>query len=643
MTQVSRNMLRGLLLGMTAGILVASTGCGPDSKSSATTQPVIKYPGIGLRKVPEYLQGTVIERANLQDAQPFLVSGYGLVVNLRKTGDNSAIPTAVREYMVKEIQRHGIGAATTPGYENYSPEGMLRDNRVAVVEVNGYVPPGARNGDHFDVLVSAMQDSYTTSLAHGMLFQSDLRYMGANPSDPGGAVNVYARAQGSVFVNPAHALIRPADMDAKARQSLRYGVIMDGGVSTFDNPLVLRVREPQFSTSRALERRINQRFQGVADKTSRVGTLAMAAAQDEAIILLYVPKVYRGNWEHFAGVVKNLYLNSDPAYLALMAEKLATAAQQPDAPLDNISYAWEGIGQPAMPVVLRLINHKSPEVAYAAARAAMSIDNDSSEAKMALVKIAKTVDNPFRVDAVRTLAELPQSSDTDQYLRQLVNSDNTAVRIEAYKALVRNNDLLIFSKVIQEKYVLDIVPTNGSPMIYVTRRGVPRLAIFGANIHLQTPLTFTALNSRLTLTADKAEGPITIFYRAEIASGDRTTGAIKQLSRPDIADILARLGGEAAPDESRLDFSYADVVALLEKFSQTKKIWATTRDGKQVEVLLNIEEQGGGSDQSMETPRIPDTGRPGSENEDKSVPRIPDILERERNLNPTTRPSGGGN
>ena len=390
MVLVSGGAMRWMLVCVAGVILGLAAGCNETEKSRPSTTQPISLRSQGLRQVPEYLKGTIYECANLQDTNPLVVSGYGLVVGLRGTGDNSAVPRTVREYMVKEMHRHGFSSPSA-GLENVTPETVLRDPRTAVVEVNGLMPPGARKDSRFDILVSALNESYTKSLSHGNLYITDLRIMGANPSNPGGSVNNYARASGPVFVNPAYALTSGKALDATAQASLRYGRVMDGGVCLIDNPLVLRARDPQFSTTRAIERRVNERFQGVADKTNSLGVPAVAAAQNESIVCLYVPRLYGGDWQHFAGVVKHLYLNSNPAYLAQMAQKLADAAEQPGAPLENISYALEGIGPPAESVLTRMMHHKSPEIAFAAARrcgicqrgyrgAAQCADGDSPDA-----------------------------------------------------------------------------------------------------------------------------------------------------------------------------------------------------------------------------------------------------------------------
>lgn len=572
-------------------------GCGGDgSRKPEPAKP--RYTDRGLKAVPAYLKDTILERADLENTAPFPVSGYGLVSGLRGTGENT-VPLAVREYMIRMMAKHGFGMPNTPGYGRIEPETVLRDPSFSIVRVDGFVPPGARKDDMFDVQVSALDESNTTSLSHGKLFDTDLRLYGADPMRPSGSVNVYARASGPVFVNPAYALRSPAAAtQSSVRASLRFGMIMDGGQCKFDNTLALMVRQPQWSTARAIEYRIDQRFQDPS----------VAAAKDEGRVYLYVPREYRGDWEHFAGVATHLFRDASPEFSALKAKQLAQEAVKPDAPLQDISYCWEGLGPEALPFVLPLLSHASPDVAFAAARAAAFLRDPSGSAHEALMGFARTPDHPFQINAVQTLGALESSPMIDQMLRRLLDSDQTLVRIEAYRVLARNQDPVIYSKVIQEKFVLDLVPSKGPPLIYASRRGYPRLAIFGLNAALNMPLTFTAMDSKLSLSSGGNSRGVTIFYR-----GEELPEPIKQVSLPDLAQVVARLAGEGAPAESRFDFSYGDIVALVQALSDARKLSAQGADGERVPTAFVLQELPRIQDSIYNTPHIPDLGRPQEE------------------------------
>ncbi len=344
---------------------VIAVGCNSKPKVDPKKQIPSRYTALPAKKVPDIFKDTIYEKCDLINIEPFLVSGYGFVSNLSGTGDTTA-PNAVREYMVKEMIKHKWDSSLTT-FRTPTPEEALRDPRNAIVQVDGYLPPGVRKGQRFDIQVSAIPDNNTSSLAQGDLFQTELRILGANPLDPGGSVNVFARAEGPIFVNPAYALKTESDIerDPAARRSLRLGLIMNGARSLEDRPLGLRLRQPSMRMSRYIEQRIDQRLQEIRPDI-------VAAAQDEGIVHLYVPAALNGDWEHFAGLVNFIYLNNTPEFAAVKARQLADEAVKPDAPLLEISYAWEGLGKNALPVIheRQLMSHANPDVAFAAARAA---------------------------------------------------------------------------------------------------------------------------------------------------------------------------------------------------------------------------------------------------------------------------------
>jgi hypothetical protein len=600
--------LRSILVGCCAASLAAAgaglglAGCGGKQKVKL---PESRYQQLEPRQVPAFLENTILAKADLLGTEPVRVSGYGLVANLAGTG-NSEVPTPVREYMVKEMTKHKYGSSLIPGMDALTPARVLADPRFAIVRVDGMLPPGVRQKQTFDVEVSAVPESKTTSLAGGDLYQTDLRQGGANPMDPSASVNLAARCQGPLFVNPAYAL--DADTDKpEVRRSLRRASVMGGGVSQTDRPLVLRIREPQRSTARRIEARINERFQQVADRVQadRHGGLTTATAEmtDEAIVHFYVPGAYDGDWAHVAQLVTHLYLNTSPDFVARKAQELAAEAVKPNAPLGDITFCWEGLGGAALPHFRDLMNHDAPDVAFAAARAAAFLGD--AAAPDALARIAGARGNPFRVNAVETLGALPASPAISAMLRPLLDADQTLVRLAAYRVLAANKDNAVFSKVIREKFVLDIVRSSGPPLIYATRTDVPRIAVIGDRPGLDAPLTFLAMGGRLSLSSDPAGRLVTIFYR-----GSDVPRPVRIDSRPDVAELVARLGGEGWDGKGGLHFNYGQIVGILSNLSSERKLTAVA-GGTRVPAPFVLEELPGAQDAIQAAPVIPDTaGRP---------------------------------
>lgn len=560
----SRSPVRTALFAAAVTAFLGLAGC-----SAYQNKPAAPPPKYHVQpsdpNLPVVLKGTIRDLATVSSTGNFPVSSWGLIVGLRGTGD-STCPSIVHEWMVKQMMTHMVGSHTA-GYDHISPEQMLADPHVAVVGVVAYLPPGARKGDYVDAFVQVMPGNTTTSLANGMLYRTDLRINGLS-DNPIGAVNVYAKAQGNVFVNPVYAANESVSaVDAGPRAGLRTGIIPNGALVDTDRPILLSLRTPSWSTSRAIEGRINHRFQGSETYPDNI----FAAAQDEGYIRLMVPRRYHGDWQHFVGVVTHLYVNPDPAFSAIKARQLAEDAVKPDAPLLDISYAFEALGPAAVPTLTPLLSNPHPDVQFAAARAAAFLGDAYGVDR--LVQIAATNGHAFQLNAVDVLGKLPDSQVVDAQLAKLLDSDQSLVRIKAYEVLSQKGSAQIFSVPVHSKlnpeneFMLDMINSGGPPLVYCTRVGRPRVAIFGRKVTLQTPAMFSAFDTRLTIASlPNATNVLNVFYRDE----GRPT-PVQVQSGPDLWELVARLGG--AKDDG-LHFSYGDIVAILQSLTEKKTVAA---------------------------------------------------------------------
>ena len=229
---------------MTITAILAS-GC-QSSKKPPLIQP--RWATLPPKKVPEFLKGTIVELCDAANTEPQAVNNFGLVVNLKGTGDAYNVNNEVKDYVVKTMAKHGIGSARTPGLEGSMPDEWLRDPRNAIVRVDALIPAGARVGQQIDVAVSALPGSNTSSLAGGTLYQTDLKERGADPRMPGVGVKTPVVAEGQVFVNPVYALGDP-NSDPTAKASLRFGTVLGGGLVQEDRAILLRIREPSLKMS----------------------------------------------------------------------------------------------------------------------------------------------------------------------------------------------------------------------------------------------------------------------------------------------------------------------------------------------------------------------------------------------------------
>src|SRR5271163_599881 len=94
-----------------------AAGCSSAAKPPKAPQP---YVDEGYKPdIPVYMKGTIYERTELANTAGYPVSGYSLVVNLQNTGDNSSIPTLVRQIMIKKMALAGFGEHDDPRFTNF--------------------------------------------------------------------------------------------------------------------------------------------------------------------------------------------------------------------------------------------------------------------------------------------------------------------------------------------------------------------------------------------------------------------------------------------------------------------------------------------------------------------------------------------
>lgn len=544
----------GLLRWAVCILALAGTvgGCAKEERKKASPPPPRYQPLPPREKVPAFMQGTVWEASEIQNNKFYQVSGYGLVVGLAGTGNNNGVPMAVRNHMIDQMVKHGFGSQVE-GLKHLKPENMLRDSRTAIVEVYANLPPGARTGQRLDVFVQAVTGSQTKSLAGGTLYLTDLRVRGVDPLYPKGSVNVFAKAKGPVFVNPVY--VKPESGQDASRANLRTGLLLNGGMVMEDRPIWIRLRTPQLSTARTIEKVIDQRYQD--EKTART--------QDEGVIYVFVPPQFNGDWERFVGVVNHLYLNASPGFLANKARELAAEAQKPGALLQDISYCWEGIGEPTLEFIRPLYGNPSVELAYAAARAGAFIGDPAAED--ALLTMAGTDRHPFQFNAVKALGARPESVRVTRMLSSLLGNANAMVRVEAYRILADWDAPIVNSKEVREAFRIDRIPSDGPPLLYASRSGVPRIAIFGREMPLKTPMMFSALDNQLTISTPAEGRGLVIFDRTMNAPA----GGRRVSSRADLHELIFRLGGGT---DDGFTFTYSDLVGILKSMSDERCIAA---------------------------------------------------------------------
>ena len=220
--------------------------------------------------------------ANIQGVRSNQLIGYGLVVGLDGTGDQTTQTPFTLQSTLNMLQ--SLGVTLPPG--TYS---QIQLKNVAAVIVTANLPPFAQIGQNLDVTVSAMGNAKT--LRGGTLLLTPLK---------GADGQVYAMSQGNVVIGGASA---SANGSSATINQLNAGRISAGATveRTIPNNLLgmemvsLELRHSDFSTASIVTSAINKRF-----------GKPIAFAQDSRVIQIDPNTVENGNRVQFLAALESI-------------------------------------------------------------------------------------------------------------------------------------------------------------------------------------------------------------------------------------------------------------------------------------------------------------------------------------------------
>jgi hypothetical protein len=523
-------------------LLGAALFCLPACEQAPRKRARAVQPDVVVRDVPAVLAGTVGAQTSIRGSEGLLVSGYGLVVGLEGTGDRE-IPGPVRALMEREMTLQGVGKAVH-GMGEVTPSQLLSSPETAVVIVQGVVPPGAVEGQRFDVQVQTVPGSSATSLEGGRLWTTDLFEGIVAPGGP--ATPVIARARGDLFINP---FADPAkqETDAIVRTNAR---ILNGGSVRQARDLILSLDNPSHARARSIASAINSKW------PEGNGREDAARGINDETILVNVPRRFADNADEFVQLLTHLRV--DQGFGRTWAQRYAKALRNEPYLAEAMSWALQSLGELALPPLRDLYDFPEPAPRLAALRAGAALGD--ALASPHLKEIAQTGDPALRLQAIELLAGLGPDPRINSTLRELLSDDEADVRIAAYESLSKRGDPFLRRRYIGEKFVLDLAPSK-HPMIYVSQQRQPKIVVFGDNLPVNQPVLASGWEDRLMLMADDRGGDARVYYR------DYTTGRAETIENipAEAASIIQTLAHKPTPENPRpgFDLSYSEVVGAL--------------------------------------------------------------------------------
>ncbi len=628
-----------------AAALIGSCASEPTKPKPVAVQPA--------RDVPSLLRGTIGAEVTFQGVEPFLVSGYGLVVGLNGTGGD-VLPESVKSTMEREMGLMGIGKSNDmkgSPLEGVTPSQLLRDKNVAVVLVQAAVPPGAPAGATFDVYVRAINAS---SIEGGTLWTTDLRLGDANTFGQIQARSI-AKCRGPIFINP---FAEPGKEDAGVTRTV--GRVLDGGVVSNPLQIEMSLNTPSFQLVRSISSAINSRFpEGPGDlgPTARGRSGPNEQTGSGGSIALRVPARFRKTPNEFLELIRHLRIDQNVP--EQYARRYVEGVKAEPIMANNMAWCLEALGQKALPFIREL--YEFPEIAPQMAGLRAGARLGDPRAAQPLKDLAMKSQGPVKTTAIDLLGRIDAGPTVDAALRELLNEEDLVTRIAAYEALAKRAERIQFNRLasiqranpdrggprfsqsqleilsetafpgsalvgverrlIEDKFLVDLVP-HGAPMIYIAQQGRPRIVLFGAKLAMTRPSVVTAWSDRLMMSAEEGQNTVRVYYMP--LGGDRPTVQQCREMLPDMVAFFAKKNAAGDPRPG-LNLSYSEVVGVLHamfKAGATDAAFATETDKLKSQLLAAA-----ASFSTVERPETPD---------DKELV----ILNKPAAIEPKTTPQG---
>ena len=471
------------------------------------------------------------------------VEGYGIVGGLRGTGSGEC-PTRVRTYLEQYILKQ----LSEPRMD---VDGFINSSDTAVVRIYGAMSTAVTESRHFDVMVSALPGTQTTSLEGGWLYSAELKQLGRF----GMATRVLGVVEGAVFIDTLESI----------RTDKRVGYVPGGGTVLGEYPINLALRKPDFRFANAIRNRLNGRF---GPDTAR----AMTPDRIE----LRVPAKYGKQQQRFISMVRAMYLLETPEVTKERIKVLVgMLAVSEDDGLSEI--ALEAIGNESLGKLSVLLNSGYEQVRLRAARCMMNLGSDAG--LEILRTIAMDNNSALRVEALEALTAGAKRNDAAAIGRRLLQDENFEIRLAAYEQLRQIDDITVMRRPVARSFYLDQISRTQHKSIYVSRSGQPRIVLFGVPILC-----------RDNMFVQSANGEITIDSRA----GQKYASLIrKHPTRPtvvgplrcslELGDIIQTLCDEPVRKTEKgrigLGVSYAEMIGLLKQMCEKGAIEAEFKAG----------------------------------------------------------------
>jgi hypothetical protein len=509
--------IKGRHIGLPLLIALLIVSCGEQGRGVKDLAPTID------------LGTTIGSLVEMSWPESIRLEGYSLVVGLRGTG-SAECPPQIRAYLAQHL------LTQFPG-RTINIERFIGGSDTAVVLVEGIMPAVASRNEYFDVRVTALGGTQTTSLEGGFLLGTELKTVGTF----GIKTKVVADARGPVFI----------DKISTSEMNKRIGYVLGKGKVLDEYKVTLVLGEPDFITTNNIRNRLNELFGDGTAKVVLPGRLEVK-----------VPAKYREQKQRFISIMKATYLTQNTE---ITGERIKTFIRKLAAlqDADASEIALEAIGNQSLGGLSVLLNVSIEQVRLRAARCMLNLGSDADLAT--LRQIAMDRGSAYRVEALESITTGARRNDAARISQRLLRDDDFHIRLAAYEQLRKLDDIAVTQERIAGNFYLEQIVQTPYKTIFVSRSGQPRIVLFGAPIRCSDGIFVSSADGDITIDA-----PVGQEYVSIIRKHPFRPGVIPQLkSTFDLDDIIRTLCEKPLKkgEQGRggLGVTYADVIALLKR------------------------------------------------------------------------------
>ncbi|MHC4636596.1 MAG: flagellar basal body P-ring protein FlgI [Planctomycetota bacterium] len=508
-------------------VLLVVIGCGENDKQAAFEEK------LDAKIKPNATIGSMAE-INLPDYVP--VEGYGIVGGLKGSG-SSECPSQLRNYFKQYIP-------TQLPNDRLNIEKFLNSSDTAVVSMRGLMPVAASDDQrYFDIEVVSLENTQTMSLERGWLYKAELRSAGTSLDS-----KVLANGSGPVFISPPES----------GENNLKSGYVLAGGIRIEDFKINIHIRKPNYTIASHIRNKLINRF---GKNTAR----AMSAG----LIEIEVPDRYNKQKQRFISIVRSMYLSESPEITRQRIESLTSRlASLKEA--DKSEVSLEMIGKASLKSLSGLLKSEKAEVRLRAGRCMLNMGSD--QGLYALRSLALDAGNPYRLDALKAITVSASRNDGSAICRKLLRDEDTNIRLVAYEELRKLSDPIVRRELIGGNFILEEI-RNNHKLIFVSRSGQPRVAIFGGPLYCKENIFIRSSDGTITLNAQTGQGHILIIYKNPKKPNAEP---IQIKSTFEVVDLIQALCQEPVKktEDYRigLGLTYEEMISILKQIVETGAI-----------------------------------------------------------------------